>query len=192
VTDREGDSWAQGRKVCPAEHAGWLSSPWRKVVHSPRRILRRLAKPGDTVVDLGCGPGFFSLPLAEMVGDAGRVIAVDLQEEMLDKLRFRAEHACLASRIQLHRCTPTTIGLVAEADFVLAFYMLHEVPDKERFLGEVRGILKEGGRFLLVEPWGEVPAAHYRRSVAAAVGVGFRSLSNVHVAFSRATLFQRA
>ena len=70
--------------------------------------------------------------------------------------------------------------------------MLHEVPDKERFLGEVREILNEGGRFLLVEPWGHVSAAEYRRSLAAAAAVGFKPLSKVRIAFSRATLFERA
>jgi len=95
-------------------------------------------------VDLGCGPGFFTLPLAEMVGESGRVIAVDIQEEMLAKLRVRAEKANLASRIEPHLAGPDSIGVggpdsAVSADFALAFYMLHEVPDRDRFMRETAG-----------------------------------------------------
>ena len=186
------ESKAPASRVCPAEHAGWLSSSLRRLVHNPRRILRGMVKPGDTVVDVGCGPGFFSLPLAEAVGEAGRVIAVDLQEAMLEKVRSRAEDAGLLSRIQLHQCPADTIGLEAVADFVLSFYMLHEVPDKKRFLEEVHDLLKEGGRYLVVEPWGHVSATEYRRTVDNAVAAQLTPVSKVRVAFSRATLFERA
>ena len=191
MTEDERESATNGQRVCPAEHAGWLYSSWRKVIHNPARILRGLVKPGDTAVDLGCGPGFFTLPLAEMVGEEGLVIAVDLQEAMLEKLRARAEQAGLASRIHPHQATTTTMDLVARAEFVLAFYMLHEVPNKERFLEEVREILNEDGRFLLVEPWGHVSGVEYQRTVATAAAVGLKPLSKVRVAFSRGTLFQR-
>ena len=78
------------RDVGPAGHAGWLSSPVRRVVTDPKRIPRGLVEPGDTAVDLGCGPGFFTHPLVGMVGDGGSVIAVDLQPAMLEKVRVRA------------------------------------------------------------------------------------------------------
>ena len=192
MAENETGSQAQRSRICPAEHAGWLSSSLRKLVQNPSRILRGMVKSGDTAVDLGCGPGFFALPLADRVGESGRVIAVDLQQEMLDKLRSRAERASLVSRIDMQLCTANAIGVGADADFVLSFYMLHEVPDKERFLGEVRSILKPGGRYLLVEPRGHVSGAEYQRSVDTAVAAGLRPVSQVHVAFSRATLFAPA
>ena len=99
-----GASAPPARSVCPAEHAGWLSTPLRRLGQDPRRILHGLVTEGDTAVDLGCGPGFFTLPMASMVGHGGTVIAVDLQQEMLDRLRLRAERAGLAARIRLHRC----------------------------------------------------------------------------------------
>ena len=138
--------------VCPAEHSGWLTMWGRKLFNNPRRVLGGLVGSGDTAVDLGCGPGFFTLPLAEMVGESGRVIAVDIQEEMLARLRARAEKADLLRRIQPHLAGTESIGIAGPADFALAFWMVHEVPDRDWFLREVFGILRPDGRFLLVEP----------------------------------------
>jgi ubiquinone/menaquinone biosynthesis C-methylase UbiE len=62
--------------VCPAERSGWLTSSFRRLLQNPERILRGLVQEGQAAVDLGCGPGFFTLPLAQMVGPSGRVMAV--------------------------------------------------------------------------------------------------------------------
>ncbi|MGZ4198870.1 MAG: class I SAM-dependent methyltransferase, partial [Thermoleophilia bacterium] len=160
-------------------------------LHDPRRILEGLVEAGDTAVDLGCGPGFFTLPMAEMVGPGGRVVAVDLQAAMLDRLRLRAERAGLAARITAHQCTAETIGELPAADVALAFYMVHEVPDVARFLGEVSGALKPGGRFLLVEPRGHVSASVFAATVERAAAAGLRPAATPRVRLSRATLFTR-
>ena len=177
--------------VCSAEHAGWLSTSLRKLVTNPERILRGLVAEGDIAVDLGCGPGFFTLPLAGMVGETGRVIAVDVQEGMLTKVRARAEQAGLASRIDLCDCSPERIGLVGPADFALAFWMLHEVPDQQSLLNEVYGMLKDGGRFLFVEPAGHVSADRFRESIELAGKAGLFPIATPRLAFSRAKLFVR-
>jgi ubiquinone/menaquinone biosynthesis C-methylase UbiE len=178
-------------RVCPAAHAGWLSTPVRRLAQDPRRILRGLVAEGDTVIDLGCGPGFFTLPMAVMAGVSGTVIAVDLQQEMLERLRVRADRAGLAARIRLHRCRSDGLGLDCRADFALAFYMLHEVPSEEAFLGQVHAALKPNGRFLLVEPRGHVSSSGFERSLAAAHKAGFRAVSRPGLAFSRAALLAR-
>ena len=180
-----------GGDVCSADHAGWLVTPLRRLLHDPRRILAGLIAPGLAAIDFGCGPGFFTLPMAEMVGTQGLVVAVDLQDAMLDRVRQRAERAGLASRIRLRRCRADTVGELPAADFALAFFMVHEVPDVERFLGEVAGALKAGGRFLLVEPRGHVPAAAFAATVAVAVASGLRPLATPRVRGARATLFER-
>ena len=102
--------------------------------------------------NVGCGVGWFSIPMARMVGDHGTVIAVDLQPQMLDMLRHRAEKAGMADRIRLHHCQQNRLGVDAEADFALVFAMLHEVPDQSRLLAEIHHCLKDGGKLLLAEP----------------------------------------
>ena len=185
------DSTSSKNRVCPAAHAGWLSTPLRGLIQNPQRILHGLVVDGDTAVDLGCGPGFFTLPLARMAGEAGTVIAVDLQQEMLDRLRLRAERAGLAQRVRLHRCTEDSLGLSAAADFALAFYMVHEVPRPDAFLEQVQGILRPGGRFLLVEPRGHVSSAAWQRSLGIAAEAGMRVVSEPRLLYSRAALIER-
>jgi len=192
VSESRGEVRLGGGDVCSANHAGWLSTPLRRLLHNPDRILRGLLQAGDTAVDFGCGPGFFTLPMAKMVGPGGRVVAVDLQAEMLERLKVRAERAGLAARIRLHQCAADTIGEVEPADFALAFFMVHEVPDAEHFLREAHGALKEGGRLLLVEPKGHVSAEAYRRTEDVAGGLGLKPLCRPRVRGSRATLFERA
>jgi ubiquinone/menaquinone biosynthesis C-methylase UbiE len=193
----------EARDVCSAEHAGWLTTPVRRLVTNPQRILGALVASGDIAADLGCGPGFFTLPLAEMVGDDGRVIAVDLQQAMLDRLRDRAVRAGLLERIRLHRCAAESLGLAGDVadgdtaglaghvDFALAFWMVHEVPDASRLLAEVREALRPGGRLLVVEPKGHVGAADWERTLASAAVVGLALVRPLRLAFSRAALLER-
>jgi len=181
-----------GDRVCPARHAGWLATSLRRLLQNPETILRGLVHAGETVLDLGCGPGFFTLPMARMVGENGWVVAVDLQEAMLEQMRLRAGRSGLMSRIRPQLCTAGSIGYTGSADFALAFFMVHEVPDVGRFLKELSGILKERGRFLLVEPKFHVTAAKYRKTVDLALEAGFRIHSEPRMPLSRATLFERA
>ena len=67
-----------------------LDNPIRRLIHDPQKILGGYIEPGQTVLDLGCGPGTFSIVMAKMVGESGKVIAVDVQEEMLQILRKKA------------------------------------------------------------------------------------------------------
>lgn len=178
-------------RVCPASHAGYLSTPLRRLITNPRRIFGRLVRPGDVVLDLGCGPGFFTLPLAEMVGESGRVVAVDLQLEMLEMLRARIQGSPLQSRITIQQCMADTIGQTEPADFAGAFYMVHEVIDPDRFLREIHDTLKPGGRLLVVEPKGHVSAPDFAATMAKAAQAGLRLVARPRIFFSRTALFVR-
>ncbi|MDD5774075.1 MAG: methyltransferase domain-containing protein, partial [bacterium] len=89
--------------VFPAERSGTLDNKLRRWMQDPKKILSPYVKEGMTVLDIGCGPGFFSIDIARMVGKSGRVIASDLQEEMLQKLRDKIQGTELEERITLHK-----------------------------------------------------------------------------------------
>ena len=105
-----------------------------------------------TVLDVGCGPGFFSIELAKLVGEDGRVIAADLQQGMLDRLRDKIKGSAFEDTISLVKCEQDSIGVHEPVDFILSFYMVHEVPDKESFFRQLAPLLKDTGRYLIVEP----------------------------------------
>jgi ubiquinone/menaquinone biosynthesis C-methylase UbiE len=176
--------------VCPWWLTWAFDNPMRKLAQNPVKILGDAVKEGDVILDIGCGMGYFTVALAALVGERGRVIAVDLQPEMLAGVEKRARRQGLAERVQLHQAAPNALGLSQAADFALAFWMVHEVPNKEHFMREVKAALKPGGRFLFVEPKVHVSAKAFQKSVALAEQVGFRPVEQKRVAISRAMLFE--
>ena len=181
-----------GGRLCSAEHAGFLATPLRRLVHHPDRVLAGLARPGDTVIDVGCGPGYFTLPLAGMVAPDGRVIAVDVQPAMLEQVRRRAARAGLSERIELHLCPAEGLGDLPAADAMLAFAVVHELPDVARFCAEAAAALRPGGRLLLAEPRGHVSEAAFEATLELAAAAGLRRSATPRVRFSRAALLERA
>jgi ubiquinone/menaquinone biosynthesis C-methylase UbiE len=105
-----------------------------------------------TVLDIGCGPGFFSIELARMVGRTGRAVSADLQDVMLQKLGTKIRGTELEERIHLAKCERDKINVSEKIDLGLAFWMVHEVPNKESFFKELRAILNEKAQILMVEP----------------------------------------
>jgi ubiquinone/menaquinone biosynthesis C-methylase UbiE len=172
------------QRVCPAEHSWSLLIPLRKWVHNPQKILRNYVKEGMTVLDVGCGPGFFSIPIATMVGKTGRVIAADLQAGMLDRLKDRVSGQEEEGRIQLHLCEEDRIGVSETVDFILAFYMVHEVQNQDEFLRELKSILKPDGVLLVIEPRFHVSKKAFEETVAKAIAAGFTPTKGPSVFFS--------
>ncbi len=137
-------------RICPVEHAGVLDFSLRKFLHNPNKILSPYISEGMKVLDLGCGPGFFSIEIAKMVGDSGKVIAADLQEGMLDIVKEKIKNTKYQKNVQLHQCQKDKINLSEKVDLILIFYMLHEVPDQIKFLKEVKDLLKRDGKVIIV------------------------------------------
>jgi PelA/Pel-15E family pectate lyase len=146
----------QGRQIAQTMH--YLGAPWlvrrsRERQEECSTLLQSLrVQAGDVVCDLGCGNGFYTLPLAEMVGPTGRVLAVDIQKQMLTLLRRRAEHKGLAERIVPILSTPTDPKLPeGGVDLVLLVDVYHELSHPEAVLLALRKSLKPGGRIVLAE-----------------------------------------
>lgn len=182
----------KSNRVCSVEKAGVLDNRIRRWLQDPKKILGQYIKRGMTVLDVGCGPGFFSIEIAMMVGNSGRVIAVDLQDGMLQKLRDKIKGTEVEKRITLHKCEEDKIGVSENADFILAFYMVHEVPDQKIFLKEIKSILKPNGQFLLVEPkFFHVSKRAFEETILNAKNIGFKPVEWPKVFFSRAVVFKK-
>jgi len=176
--------------VCYWRHAYWFDHALRRLFQNPERLVGPYVRDGATVLDVGCGMGFFSIAMARLVGGAGRVIAVDLQPEMLDVLMRRARRKGVADRIRPQPCTADSIGVTGPVDFALAMWVVHEVPGVARFYEEVRACLKPGAKFLVAEPKLHVSRKGMEATIAVAEAAGLRLVERPRVGLSRAALFE--
>jgi ubiquinone/menaquinone biosynthesis C-methylase UbiE len=153
-------------------------------------MLGSYVSKGMTVLDAGCGMGFFSIGLARLVGDMGCVISADVQPKILAVMRKRSEKAGVAGIIRLHRSKPDNLGVETPVDFILAFWMVHEVPDPKLFFHQVRACLKPNGRILIAEPRFHVSAKHFQEVMVFAQESGLSFCETPPIRFSRSAVFK--
>jgi ubiquinone/menaquinone biosynthesis C-methylase UbiE len=176
-------------RVCPVELANSLDSKIRGWLQNPQKILSPYITKGMTALDIGCGPGFFSVEMAKLVGEKGRIIAADLQEGMLQKLRGKIKGTALENRIELVKCDKDNINVSDKVDFILAFYMIHEVPDKEKLFASLKKVLMENGQFLIVEPkLFHVTKKEFKATIHIAEMAGFKTADGPKLHFSLSAL----
>jgi ubiquinone/menaquinone biosynthesis C-methylase UbiE len=144
--------FARDEHVCPWWACYLFDNPVRKLFHDPYKMLSPYVKQGFTVIDIGPGMGYFTIPLLKLVGKDGKAIAVDIQEKMLAVLRRRAVRAGVDASLITHLSQPDDFGLKEKADFILVFWMLHEVTDQIKFLKDVKKLMKRFACVLIVEP----------------------------------------
>jgi len=140
-----------------------LDSPERRAVLPPKEILvQNNLHKGQTLVDIGCGTGYFTLAGAEIVGEAGKAVGLDTSAEMISHLE---------NKILVKGYSNTHLLLSEEyADFAVLGFIFHEVDNKARFLQEIRRVLKPSGTLLILE-WAKNeqlqggPPLHHRLSM---------------------------
>ncbi len=160
--------------VCPWYMAYLFDNPLRHLIHDPEKILGSYVEPGMTVLDIGCGMGFFSLGMARMVGPEGGVISLDLQTMMLKILEKRASKRGLSERIETRLVRDGGFPVETPVDFALCFWMVHEVPDQALFLRELSRVLKPGAHVLIAEPgMHHVKKEDLEKTIRIAEGEGF-------------------
>ena len=153
-----------------------LAKPIRYLFEAPARLLKEYVTPGMTVLDVGCGTGYYGLGMARLVGSRGRVICVDTQCEAIANLRQKADEENLSERIEARVCGEKDLGvgdLGGQVDFAIAVYVVHHAADVGSLMGAVHAALKPGGKFLVVEPRHHASAADCRATEAAARAAGF-------------------
>lgn len=161
---------------CPV-WLGWLvelDNPFTKTNRAQVIVEHLRVAPGMYVLDIGCGPGRLTIPLAKAVGENGCVVAIDLQAGMLERAREKAEAAKLTNIRFVHAAiSPGTLER-DRADRAVLVTVLGEIPDREAALAEIFGALKPGGILSVTEVAFDV---HFQRQATVqqlASGAGFR------------------
>jgi ubiquinone/menaquinone biosynthesis C-methylase UbiE len=174
--------------ICPLEKAGALDTGFRKWFQNPERIMKPYVKPGMSILDLGCGPGFFALPVAQLLNSSGEVVAADLQQGMLEIIAGKIKNSTLESTIRLHKCGETAIGVKGKFNLIVAFWMVHEVPDQLRLFRELVSLLAEDGKIFIIEPKFHVTGKKFQGMVDTLMSTGLKVEGRPHVFMSRAVL----
>jgi ubiquinone/menaquinone biosynthesis C-methylase UbiE len=177
--------------ICPSWLSFSLVNNIRDIFQNPQKMLKDYIVPGSVVADIGCGPGYFSIPMAFMTGPDGKVISADIQDKMIAKLKRRIEKHNLGPRFSTVVCTSDDLNIKEKVDFALTFWMVHEVRDKSLFFNQISRILKDRGRYLLVEPRGHVGGKEYSETVKKAESNGLRLENDARIFFSRASVFRK-
>jgi 2-polyprenyl-3-methyl-5-hydroxy-6-metoxy-1,4-benzoquinol methylase len=184
--------FARGKHVCPWWACYSFDNPLRKLFQDPYKILSPYVKQGFTVIDIGPGMGYFTIPLLKLAGKDGRVIAVDIQEKMLTVLKRRAIKAGADANLITHLSKTNDFGLNEKADFIVAFWMLHEVPDKIQFLKHVKKLMKDTACALIAEPKLHVTKTAFDWTIQMAKQSGFKIQDHPPISLSRAILLSRS
>ncbi len=140
-------------RVFKHAHAHKLEDPERLQWMPPAEVLSHLRlREGVRVADIGAGTGYFAIPISEAVGTSGHVFAVDLQPEMIEKLRAKLDAAGAAKNISLHEGAASAVPL-PNASVDVAFYanIWHEIDEHEAVLREAFRILVPSGRIAILD-----------------------------------------
>lgn len=185
----------QQSHVCPWWVGCLLATPLRRLIHDPDEILSPFLRPGMTVLEPGPGMGFFTIPIARMVGEGGCVYALDIQEKMLNGLQSRARKAGVDARILPRLVKPHSMDiadLYGKVDLVCAFAVVHELPNPDAFFSEASAALKQDGLLLFAEPSGHVSPAQFEEELQAAKRNGMQVLSRPTVRRSRSAVLKKS
>jgi SAM-dependent methyltransferase len=169
----------------PRALAPFLESPLRGLSLPRRQTLERSGlRPGQTVLELGSGPGFFTLEAARMVGPEGKLYVVDVQPDMIERVREKVRQAGLTN-VEVQVADARHLPF-ANGTFDVAFLVtvLGELPDKGRALRELRRVLKPNGRLSITERMPDPGYPLIEEVVGWAQGVGFEFLEQSGTAFA--------
>lgn len=136
----------------PVSQVGLFTSPWRQRIHPPRETLIRFGvKEGNTVLELGPGPGYFTPYAGTLVGAHGRVLSVDIQPEMLPLLQERLQEYRTANAFPMAGDATRLPLANRSVDVAFLVTVLGEIPDRPAALAELRRVLKPGGKLGFLE-----------------------------------------
>ena len=175
------------RLPCPA-WLGWLlENPYTNALAgSVTQLDRADVGPGMRILDAGCGTGRVTIPAAERVGPAGEVVALDVQEGMLERVRQRATDRGLGNVRPVLGAVESDVVEEESFDRAILATVLGEIPDREAAMRALCGALKPEGILSVTEVF---PDPHYQgrrtvRRLAEEAGLGFERMYGTRLAFT--------
>lgn len=174
----------------PLEKASALDSRLRLLLQNPKRILRKYIHSGMTVLDLGCGTGYFTLEIAKLLEKNGKVIATDVQKGMLEILKHKLENSELQKQIQIHHNQENTLNLTEKVDFIIAFYAFHEMKYIDSIISELQKILKPETKILISEQKFHVSKYTFNTIIQKMENIGFEICKRPKIFLSRTVLMK--
>lgn len=170
--------------VCPWWMGYLLLNPLRKIFTNPKNILGPYIKPGMKILEIGPDMGFFTIPMAQMLNNKGKIYAVDLQEKMLSTLSKKLIKKQLNKIVETNLCSSTSLkiqDLDNQIDLTVLFYVVHEVPDQIHFFKEIKKVMKPGGKIFIAEPKGHVSEEEFKKMINVLKEMKFEAEENPKV-----------
>lgn len=174
----------------PVEQASLLDCRFRLWFHNPRKLLKKFIRPSMTVLDLGCGTGYFTLEAARLLNNNGKVIAADVQQGMLDILKQKLKNSELGGVIEIHQCQEDRLDLSEKFDFILAFYAFHEMKYIDNVISDLTKIVKPETKVFIAEQKIHVPKTIFNTIIDKLKNKGFEICERPSICFSRTAIMK--
>jgi ubiquinone/menaquinone biosynthesis C-methylase UbiE len=146
--------WRKNPSACPYGQRFWVEAPHPIITRERLRAVLR-PEPGERLLEIGVGTGYYSLELAEWVGSEGRLELFDLQQEFLDHVMRGAGERGLGNLVATQGDATALPFEDESVDAVILTAVLGEIPERAAALAEIRRVLKPGGRLVVGELFGD-------------------------------------
>jgi ubiquinone/menaquinone biosynthesis C-methylase UbiE len=178
------------QSFCPLFMAGILDSKLRRFLFNPNKILKPYINKNMTALDIGCGPGVYTIEIAKLLEGTGKVVAVDLQEGMLEIIKKKIIGKSYESNIILHKCLQDKININGNYDFALMFYVVHEVPSKANLFNEILPLINKNGLLMIVEPK-LISSKDFNEMINVIKENGFEEYNRLKITLSRGIVLKK-
>jgi len=165
--------------VYPWWAAFMLDNPIRNLMDNSKNLLGKYVKPEMEILEIGCGNGFFTFKMADLLQNKGKVICVDIQPQMLQSIKSKARRKGVENLITTVLCKGDDLCINTKSDFALLAYVAHETPSQKKLFLQIKENLKPKAKFLLIEPTKHISEEEFKSTLTIAENAGFVYLEDL-------------